>query len=165
MMSSSLTNAPPQTNKTFEVSKAIPGWARCYHPSSGGTVAIVPSRSFSRWCWTPRRKCLLDGPLLRQPHIHPRIAFPGCRDSRFASARAAPPLPGTVRGDVAGTRAKGSVVGGTRRGLARSTAACKLRPLTTDPVGAGDACRPAWRARRLPPPAWSRAPARLMYRR
>ncbi len=46
-------NAPPTMNRTFVVSIWMNSWCGCFRPPCGGTEAVVPSRIFSRACWTP----------------------------------------------------------------------------------------------------------------
>ena len=53
MIFSSPANAPPQMNRTLVVSIWMNSWCGCLRPPCGGTEAVVPSRIFSRACWTP----------------------------------------------------------------------------------------------------------------
>ncbi len=45
--------APPQINRTFEVSTWINSCCGCLRPPWGGIEATVPSIIFSKACWTP----------------------------------------------------------------------------------------------------------------
>ena len=47
------SNAPPQINKIFVVSKCNISWLGCFLPPCGGTDATVPSRIFNKACCTP----------------------------------------------------------------------------------------------------------------
>ena len=47
------SNAPPAMKRTFVVSIWINSWCGCLRPPCGGTLATVPSRIFSKACWTP----------------------------------------------------------------------------------------------------------------
>ena len=53
MIFSSPSNAPPQTKRMFVVSIWMKSWCGCLRPPCGGTLAVVPSRIFSRACCTP----------------------------------------------------------------------------------------------------------------
>jgi hypothetical protein len=53
MICSSPENAPPRMNSTFVVSIWMNSWCGCLRPPCGGTLAVVPSRIFSRACCTP----------------------------------------------------------------------------------------------------------------
>ena len=53
MIFSRPAKAPPTMNSTFVVSIWMNSWCGCLRPPCGGTEAVVPSRIFSRACWTP----------------------------------------------------------------------------------------------------------------
>ena len=46
-------NAPPQIKRMLVVSTLMNSWFGCLRPPCGGTLATVPSISFSRACCTP----------------------------------------------------------------------------------------------------------------
>ena len=46
-------NAPPQMNRMLVVSICRKSWFGCLRPPCGGTLAMVPSISFSSACCTP----------------------------------------------------------------------------------------------------------------
>ena len=47
------SNAPPTINRIFVVSIWMSSWCGCLRPPWGGTDATVPSKIFSKACWTP----------------------------------------------------------------------------------------------------------------